>query len=78
MGFLNRLIYWALAIFKPDAPILLSSLGPPITSVFAPERAAYMIPLVYITFTWWSNSQFVSVLLVSYAVGTLGAIENVR
>ena len=78
MGLLNRLIYLALAVFKSEVPMLLSSLGPPITSVFAPERVAYIIPLLYINFTWWPNSQFVSVLLVSYGVGTLGAIENLR
>ena len=76
VGKLNVPMYVLLAVIRAETPSYLSSLAtPPLTFV---ERVAYIIPVSYITLTWWSNALFVTALLVSYVFGTLGAIESLR
>ena len=68
--------YIGLAIIKPELPAFLSSLHFPISSLA--KSVAFLIPLIYINFTWWYNVLLMTILLICYAASALVAIEGLR
>ena len=71
-------MYMFLGVLKPELPLFLSSLSYPAASVSLLERVAYILPLTYVTLTWWSNLLFVGSILSGYVFSTLVVIFNLR
>ena len=69
--------YICIAIFKPEAPLFLSSLDYPATSLNLLARLIYALPFIYIMFTWWANLLFLGTFL-GYIFSTLAALYDMK
>ena len=71
-------IYLFLAFIKPDLPIFPTSLlnSSTSTAVSVTVRVAWMLPMLYIVATWWSNLLFLGTYFLAYIFSTLDAIDN--
>ena len=76
----NNLILMSilLPIVKPDMPVYVTSLIYCGKSPSPLARVMYALPIIYLTFTWWSNLFFMLTWLLGYIFSILVAFHNPR
>ena len=75
IGAVIKPFYLSLTIISPELPTFPSSVSAPMTTTV---RVAWVLPMMYVICTVWSNMLFLATYLMAYVYSTLDMLDVLK
>ena len=74
-GIILKPLHLLLVLIMPEMPAFPSSLHTPVTTT---ALVAWVLPMMYVIYTSWSNMLFLGAHLLAYIYATLDALNDLK